>query len=67
MKFLQKGHFLQRVLVHTTQTRALIRLELPGTNVIHTHKKDYQKLIKSHPNITIEELGLNKRHDFEEG
>lgn len=55
MKFLQKGHFLQNVLVHTTQNRALMRLELPGTNVIHTHKKDYQKLIKSHPNITIEE------------
>lgn len=57
MKFLQKGHFLLSALVHTTQNRALIRLELPGTNVIHTHthKKDYQKLIKSHPNITIEE------------
>lgn len=67
MKFLQKGHFLQSALVHMTQNRALIRLELPGTNVIHTHKKDYQKLIKSHPNITIEEYRLNKRHDLEEG
>lgn len=64
--FCSKRHFL----VHMTQNRALIRLELPGTNVIHTHtqkKKDYQKLIKSHPNITIEEYGLNKRHDLEEG
>lgn len=55
MKFLQEMHLLQNVPVHTAQNRALMRLELPGTNVIHTHKKDYQKLIKSHPNITIEE------------
>lgn len=59
--FLQEGVYSSKIPIHTVQNRALIRLELPGTNVIR--KKDYQKLIKSHPNITTEEEGLNKRHE----